>query len=358
MAVHFHTLKVSNIVKETDQCISVSFEVPPQSKEDFYFIEGQNITLKKIIDGEEYRRSYSLCAAPYEQQLKVAIKKVEQGKFSLWANQHLKIGDEIEVLPASGKFNLKKSSADGANYLAIAAGSGITPVMSIIKQALYQNPNNRITLIYGNRNRAAIIFFEELEALKNKFMQRFNLIHILSREKTEIDLHNGRVDEAKLTALGQILNFKSFDEALLCGPEEMIFSAEKFLLQQQMTKENIHYELFTAPGQKAILSNSLPTETTTDNKSHISIKVDGRTFQFSLGSQEESVLNAALKQGADLPFACKAGVCCTCKALLLEGEVRMDANYALEEEEVKQGYILTCQSHPVSKQVVIDFDVK
>ena len=358
MAFQFHKLKVASVIKETDSCISVSFDIPEETKEAFAFTEGQNLTLKKDLDGEELRRSYSICTAPHEGQLKVAIKKVPGGKFSTWAYDNLKSGDSLQVMPASGNFTLKNKKETGGNYLAIAAGSGITPVISIIKQTLHTQPASEFTLIYGNQSHASIIFFEELEALKNKFMGRFRLINILSRERTDIDLHNGRIDEEKLTALSKIIDFAEFDDIFICGPEAMIFSAESFLLNKEVAKNKIHFELFTTPGQKAILKTQ-PEEVEDDgNKSEISIKLDGRSFSFNLGAAEENILNAALKQGADLPFACKAGVCCTCKAKLISGKVTMDVNYALEEEEVEQGYILTCQSHPASEKVVIDFDVK
>lgn len=358
MAVHFHKLIIDSVNKETENCISVSFNIPEESKEAFVFIEGQNLTLKKDFDGEEFRRSYSICTAPHEGQLKVAIKKVPGGKFSNWAFDNIKVGDTLDVMPASGNFTLKNKKTTGGNYLAIAAGSGITPVISIIKQTLYSHPKNEFTLIYGNQSRASIIFLEELEALKNKFMGRLRLIYIFSREKTDIDLHNGRIDEDKLKAFSKIIDFTLFDDIFICGPEAMIFNAESFLLNNEVAKNKIHFELFTTPGQKAILKTQ-PDEVEDDgNKSEINIKLDGRSFSFHLGAAGDNILNAALKQGADLPFACKAGVCCTCKAKLISGKVTMDVNYALEEEEVEQGYILTCQSHPASEIVEIDFDVK
>ncbi len=358
MSVHFHKLIIDSVIKETENCISVSFNIPEESKEAFAFTEGQNLTLKKELDGEDFRRSYSICTAPHEGKLKVAIKKVPGGKFSNWAYDNLKAGESLEVMPASGNFTLKNKKETGGKYLAIAAGSGITPVISIIKQTLHSNTTSEFTLIYGNQSHASIIFFEELEALKNKFMGRFRLVNILSRERTDIDLHNGRIDEDKLAALSKIMDFTDFDDIFICGPEAMIFAAEGFLLNREVAKNKIHFELFTTPGQKAILKTQ-PEEVEDDgNKSEISIKLDGRSFSFNLGASEENILNAALKQGADLPFACKAGVCCTCKAKLISGKVTMDVNYALEEEEVEQGYILTCQSHPASEKVVIDFDVK
>lgn len=360
MAVHFHPLKIKDIKKETADCVSVSFEVPQDLRDEFLFREGQNITIKKFIDGQDLRRSYSLCTAPHEQEIKVAIKKVDGGLFSGFANDGLKKGDVLEVLPPVGKFNAKLSTGRPGNYLAIAAGSGITPVISIIKHTLQTQEGSNFTLVYGNKSRSSIIFFEELEALKNKYIQRFNFINILSREKTEADINHGRIDTNKLKALQQQLSFKSFDNIYLCGPEQMIFGARDFFESLGIETHKIHFELFTTPGQPLEKRISTVIEKTTDtgSKSNITVKLDGRSFDFELGQNGEAILDAALKQGADLPYACKGGVCCTCRAKLVSGEVIMDANYALEAEEVAQGFILTCQSHPRSESVVVDFDVK
>jgi ring-1,2-phenylacetyl-CoA epoxidase subunit PaaE len=358
MAVHFHPLKIKNIKKETGECVSVSFDVPESLATEFLFKEGQNITIKAVVDGTEIRRSYSLCTAPHEGEIKVAIKAVEGGSFSSFAQQ-LKKGDVLEVLPPVGKFNARLSGQDG-NYLAIAAGSGITPIISIIKHTLQTQPGSNFTLIYGNKSRGSIIFFEELEALKNKFIQRFNFINVLSREKTEATINYGRIDNEKLVSLQQLVNFKNFDSAYICGPEEMIFTASAFLEAAGMEKKNIHFELFTIPGQKNVSKQIAPAGITADSGpvSKITVKLDGRSFDFDLGQSGQNILDAALQQGADLPYACKGGVCCTCRAKLVSGAVEMDVNYALEPEEVEQGFILCCQSHPRSENVVIDFDVK
>jgi len=358
MAVHFHSLKIKNIRRETSDCVSVSFEVPEDLAEQFLYREGQNITIRKSINGEDLRRSYSICAAPHESELKVAIKKVDGGLFSSFANEHLQAGDTLEVMPPSGKFNVKASADIKGNYLAIAAGSGITPVISIIKHVLKSNNDSSFTLIYGNKTRASIIFFDELEGLKNKYMQRFNFINIFSRERTDADINYGRIDENKLSALSHLVPFGSFDDIYICGPEQMIFASENFLKEKGIDKSRIHFELFTTPGQTFAAGKNNVAADDAGPKSKISIKVDGRSVDFDLGFDTESILDAALKNGADLPFACKGGVCCTCRAKLVEGEVRMDVNYALEPEEVEQGFILTCQSHPVTDKVVIDFDEK
>ena len=358
MAVHFHPLKIKSIKKETAECVSVSFDVPSELSGSFLFKEGQNITIKAMVDGNELRRSYSLCTAPHEKEIKVAIKSVDGGAFSSFA-QNLKKGDVLEVMPPVGKFNAKLAEQKG-NYLAIAAGSGITPVISIIKHSLQTQPESNFTLIYGNKSRGSIIFFEELEALKNKFMQRFNFINVLSRERTDATINYGRINQDKLNELKQLIDFKSFDSVYICGPEEMIFASSAFLENIGLDKNKIHFELFTTPGQKHTPRGAtiVTTETASGPKSSITVKLDGRSFDFELGESGQNILDAALQQGADLPYACKGGVCCTCRAKLVSGEVSMDVNYALEPEEVAQGFILTCQSHPRSEKVVVDFDVK
>ncbi len=357
MAVHFHTLKIKAVKKETADCVSVSFFIPAQLQKEFVFEQGQNITLKKNIDGEELRRSYSICSAPFENELKVAVKKVEGGKFSTFTNDILKAGDELEVLPPTGKFNTKLLTTNRKNYLAFAAGSGITPILSIIKTTLQAEPHSNFTLVFGNRSRSSIIFFEELEGLKNKYLQRFNFINILSREKTDAPINYGRINNEKLVALNKLINYNTVDDYFICGPEEMIFCVKNFLELEGIDKKKIHFELFGTPGKKA----AGKMQVTVDNnapKSKITVKLDGRSFDFDLGFNTDTILDAALKEGADLPFACKGGVCCTCKAKLLEGEVEMEVNWGLEEEEVKQGFILTCQSHPTTEKVVVDFDIK
>ncbi|MEJ7611460.1 MAG: 1,2-phenylacetyl-CoA epoxidase subunit PaaE [Ferruginibacter sp.] len=357
MAAHFHSLTVKAVKKETPDCVSVSFTIPENLQEEFIFREGQNITLRKYFDGVEQRRSYSVCNAPHEKELKVAVKKTSGGLFSSFANDELKAGDILDVMPPTGKFNAKET---GRNYLAIAAGSGITPVISIIKHTLQTQPISRFTLIYGNQSRGSIIFFEEIEALKNKFMQRFSCINILSRERTDAAINYGRINTEKLDALRNLVDFKGHDEVYICGPEEMIFASAAFLEKNGIAKKNIHFELFTTPGQKRSAAATEVSESPgfAGPKSRVTVKLDGRSFDFDLAYQSNNILDAALAQGADLPYACKGGVCATCKARLVEGEVHMDINYALEEEEVQQGYILTCQSHPLSEKVVVDFDVK
>jgi len=359
MAVHFHKLRIKEVRQETGDCVSLSFEIPASLQEQFYFEPGQNITIKSNIGGEELRRSYSICAAPYENELRVAVKQVDAGKFSSYANTVLKAGDELEVLPPTGRFNTPLLPANRKRYLAFAAGSGITPVLSIIKTTLYTEPGSSFTLVYGNRSRKSILFFEALEALKNKFINRFNFINILSREKTDTPLNSGRIDKEKLAELGKLIDYKKTDEFFICGPEQMIFCVKDFLAEQNIEPKKIHFELFTTPGQQQQPSDKkFIAVKEAGPQSQVTVKLDGRSFDFKLGFNSDSILDAALQQGADLPYACKGGVCCTCRAKLVEGEVRMDVNWGLEQEEIEQGFILTCQSHPKTEKVVVDFDVK
>lgn len=359
MSIHFHSLKIKAINKETEDCVSVSFEIPEALKKEFHFSQGQSLTMRTIINGEEVRRTYSLCSSPLDNEWKVAIKRVEDGLFSTFANYNLKKDDLLDVMQPVGKFYVELNPANKKLYLAFAAGSGITPIISIIKTTLLTEPDSSFTLVYGNKSRSSIIFFEELEGLKNKYLQRFNFINILSRERTDATLNFGKINTDKLNELSKLIDYSSIDETFICGPEEMIFSVKEFLAQKGIDKKKIHFELFTTPGQKKSIVSSPQSTANAGPKSKITIKLDGRSFDFDLSlTSETSILDAALKEGADLPFACKGGVCCTCKAKLLEGEVSMDVHWGLEDEEVEQGYILTCQSHPKTEKVVVDFDVK
>ena len=357
MATHFHPLKISDIRKETDDCVSIAFEIPADLQSTFGFLPGQNITLRKFIDGNEVRRSYSICSIPSEKELRVAVKRMNGGVFSSHANEQLKPGDIIDVMAPSGMFHLPVEDGQKKSYLAIAAGSGITPILSIIRSTL-EAGQSEFTLVYGNRDRQSIIFREQLNQLKNRYISRFNVHHIFSREQTELPLYNGRIDAQKIMELGRLIPFTNMDEILLCGPEEMIRVAKDTLTSLGVAEKKIHYELFHAPGVKATSIVEEEQKSSEEEKSEVTVKLDGAYFSFELGYQSASILDAALRQGADLPYACKGGVCATCKAKLLEGSVEMDANYALEADELGAGYILTCQSHPRSKKIVVDFDVK
>jgi len=360
MSIHFHPLRIKEIKKETEDCVSVLFDVPQELKSLFQFTQGQSLTMRASINGEEVRRTYSICSSPLQDQLKVAIKKVEGGLFSTFANDQLKKNDVLDVMTPIGKFYTALQPSHQKNYIAFAAGSGITPIISIIKTTLETEPNSNFTLVFGNKSRASIIFFEELEGLKNKYINRFNLIHILSREKTEADLNFGRITKEKcITLFNKLLDIKSTDEFFICGPEEMIFTVKHFLESEQVDEKKIHFELFTTPGQKKKYEERNTKYEVSGSQSNISIKLDGRSIEFKIPfNSDNSILDAAMQQGADVPYACKGGVCCTCKARLIEGEVSMDVHWGLEQEEIEQGYILTCQSHPKTEKVVVDFDIK
>jgi ring-1,2-phenylacetyl-CoA epoxidase subunit PaaE len=360
MSIHFHKLAIKEVRRETPECVSVLFEIPEEIKKDFAFKQGQSLTMRTFLNGEEVRRTYSICACPLDDEWRVAIKKQEGGIFSGFANEQLKQGDVLEVMQPVGKFYTDLDPKQKKNYVALAAGSGITPVVSIIKTTLRTESKSQFTLVYGNRNKNSIIFKEELEGVKDKFIDRFSIIHILSRERTDAPINSGRIDLEKLNELNKLISYATVDEFFICGPEEMIFCVKDFLENRGIDKKKIHFELFTTPGEnrkgevkrkKSEVKEAGPT-------SKISVKLDGIMFDFELGLNAEPILDAALKQGADLPFACKGGVCCTCKAKLLEGEVDMEVHWGLENEEIEQGYILTCQSHPKTEKVVIDFDIK
>jgi ring-1,2-phenylacetyl-CoA epoxidase subunit PaaE len=353
LALHFHKLTVKDIKRETADCISIAFDVPRELQKEFQFVAGQNITIKTDLD--DTRRSYSICSSPAEGELRVAVKKVANGVFSSFANEKLKKGDLLEVMSPTGTFTSTISPKNKKEYVFFAAGSGITPVISIIKAILNGEPGSRVTLVYGNKNVSSIIFKEELEALKDKHLETFRMYHILSREKTDIDFNNGRIDVDKCHQLSRLIDFKSVDDFFVCGPEQMIFTVKDFLKGWGIESKQIHFELFTTPTRKHTQIYKAVNETSLEG-SVITVKLDGRSFDFNLDYNGNTILDAALAEGADAPFACKGGVCCTCKAKLIEGEVEMESNYGLDKSEVKAGFILTCQSHPRSKKVVVDYD--
>jgi ring-1,2-phenylacetyl-CoA epoxidase subunit PaaE len=359
VATHFRTLKIKEIRRETADCVSVSFELPPSLQEEFRFTQGQNITIRSTIHGEQIRRSYSICSSPLDQELRIAIKKVDGGRFSSFANSQLREGNTLELLPPTGNFFTELNPANQKNYVAFAAGSGITPVISIIKTTLATEPHSRFFLIYGNRNKQSIIFKESLQGLKDRYMDRLGIHFLLSREKTDATINQGRIDPKKCEELFEKMpTLKKADEFFICGPESMIFSVKDWLGKNQMEAKKIHYELFSVPGEhSALASRTFQTdEKLAEQTSKISITQDGITFDFFLAYGGPPILDAALSHGADLPFSCKGGVCATCRAKLVSGKVEMETNYALGPDEINAGYILTCQSHPRSEMVSVDFD--
>ena len=360
-ALKFYPLKVKDVRPETADCVSVSLEIPTELADKFQFAPGQYLTFRRHFDDAEVRRSYSICSSPKDGELRVAIKRVEQGKFSTYAHGALKTGDVLDVMPPMGNFTAKKTEAKHKEYLAFAAGSGITPIMSIMKTVLEDEPNSSFTLVYGNRSKNSIIFREAIEALKNKYMLRLRVYHILSREYMDIPLFSGRIDAEKCAEFCKtLIDINTVDEAFICGPEEMILSVRQKLIDLGMPSSHVHIELFTSPDQPKASHEKWATshKNAGGPSSKVSITLDGTTFDMDVPFNGESILDAALKAGADLPYACKGGVCCTCRALVTEGEVEMEVNYALEHHEVEKGYVLTCQSHPRTERVVIDFDAR
>lgn len=350
----FYPLRVQSVQRETTDCVSVTFEVPTNLKATFRYLPGQYLTLRTQLEGEEVRRSYSICSAVTDAHLRVAIKKLPGGRFSTFANDQLQAGDTLEVMPPMGRFTLSLDADRAGHYVGFAAGSGITPVMSILKSVLTCEPQSRFTLFFGNRTTDSIIFREDLEALKNRFLNRLSLHHILSREHTGSDLFSGRIDGQKTGYfLDHLIDPEAVDGFFICGPERMIHDLRDQLYGRGIDRKKVHFELF---GTSADTPKRQPSEEATEVEATIVLTQDGNQFEFPLSSQGETILDAALKAGADLPYACKGGVCSTCRARLVAGQIEMDVNYALEPDEVEAGFILACQAHPVSSRVEVDFD--
>ncbi len=357
MSPTFHSLTVKEVRRETADCVSVCFETPESLSGNYQFIPGQYLTLKTTLNGEEVRRSYSICAGPNDGELRVAIKKTTGGLFSSFANDVLKAGDTLDVMTPMGTFHTPIAAAQAKNYVAFAAGSGITPIVSILKAVLETEPESTFTLFYGNRSADTIIFREAIEALKNRFMHRLRIHYLLSREYPGSDLFYGRITAEKCAAFCNILiDIDAVDEFFLCGPETMVEAVRDTLSELGVERKKIHVELFLASGSRQAAHAQERVEALPDIVSTVRVILDGNNFEFTLPAHGDTILDAAMKAGADLPFSCKGGVCCTCRAKLVEGEVMMEVNYALEADEVAQGYILTCQSHPQSERVVVDFD--
>ncbi len=360
-APRFYELKVIDVRPETADCVSVALEVPADMQDQFVFQPGQYLTFRRYFEGAEVRRSYSICSSPKEGELRVAIKAVTGGNFSGYANEALKRGEVLEVMPPMGHFSPKKTERQNRQYLAFIAGSGITPVMSIMRHVLEDEPGSSFTLVYGNKNRNSIIFREAIEGLKNRFMNRLRVYHVLSRELMDVPLFNGRIDAQKCSEFcDSLIDLKGVDEVFLCGPEEMILSVRERLLELGMPSANVHLELFSSPDQPKRKQGEWKQEYTgeTGPVSKVSVRLDGVTFELDLPYNGDNILDAALAHGADLPYACKGGVCSTCRAKITEGEVVMEVNYALEPDEVARGFVLTCQSHPKTDRVVVDFDAR
>jgi ring-1,2-phenylacetyl-CoA epoxidase subunit PaaE len=350
----FHTLKVKDIRRETPEAVSVAFEVPPQQQPEYQFKQGQYITLKMNIGGEEVRRSYSLCSSPYsEKELRVAIKEVEGGKVSTYINRQLKVGDKMEVMTPMGNFHTVLSGSKSKHYVLFAGGSGITPMMSILKSVLYVEKQSRVTLIYANRHEESTIFKKEIESIASS-NPNLNVVYVFERPiGTFPELQTGIVTIARAKALLEHYEALKADEYFICGPGPMMENVKTTLEGLNLPKEKIHIEYFTSVIDAV---NKADPGTGANVKAKVKVIQYGVETDFELETGSISILEAAIEAGVDAPFSCKGAVCCTCRAKVLEGKVKMDANFALTEAEVAEGFILTCQSHPLTENVVIDYD--
>ena len=354
MTPKFHSLQIKNIRKETKNCVSISFEMPQELKETFSYQSGQYLTLRSQINNEDVRRSYSLCSAPSDEEWRVAIKQVENGVFSTYALNELKEGDFLDVMNPMGNFKLETNSNHSKSYVLFAAGSGVTPIFSIAKSILREEPNSHVTMFYGNQGFSEVIFREELENLKNEYLNRFCLVHLFSRENLGNAIQKGRIDEQKCLDLYKaFLSNEQIDHVFICGPEQMILDVKAAMTNKGIPANNIHFELFHSGATKTVKRIVVVGEQLSTN---VTVVMDDDSVSFPLDSNGMTILDAAYKAGSDVPYACKGGVCCTCKAKVLKGTVRMDLNYALTPEEVEAGYILTCQAHPTSEEVLVSFD--
>lgn len=358
----FYPLTISAVTPETKTAICISFNVPAKLKETFAFTQGQFLTLSAIIDGKEVRRAYSICSGVDDGVLKVGIKRVDGGVFSNYANDNFKPGTQVNVLPPQGSFFTELNSENQKRYMCLAVGSGITPILSITKSILSSEPKSFVTLLYGNRQTSQMMFKEELSFLKNRYLERLQLIHIMSMEDQGTDLLAGRIDNKKGYKLQKsgLINIKNTDDVFICGPESMMSEVSHGFRQEGLSDDSIHYELFGSSAddaQEALKKAKARREKFGDDKaSKISLRADGRMITFPLSTVGENILDAGMRNGIELPYSCKAGVCSTCKAKLVKGTVDMDISHGLELHEIEAGYILTCQSHPTSDEVEVDFD--
>ena len=355
MTPRFHTLNVARVDRETADSVCLTFAIPPDLAEHYRFEPGQHLGLRVRLGGEEMRRSYSICSAPHDNELRIAIKKVAGGRFSAWAVDTLAPGAAIDVLTPEGRFHTPLDRAHAKHYVAFAAGSGITPILSLAKTILAREPHSSFTLVYGNRRQASVMFHETLEDLKDRYLARFALYNVFSREMQEVDLFNGRIDGAKVRAfLEALIPVETIDEAFVCGPASMIDEVEQALLASGVPPGHVHVERFGTP----VLNGEATVVQSADDAAdaRITLAVDGVQREVDFLRSHGSILEAGIAAGLDLPYSCKGGMCCTCRARLVEGEVKMHKNFALEQADVEAGYVLTCQSYPLSERVVLSFD--
>jgi ring-1,2-phenylacetyl-CoA epoxidase subunit PaaE len=356
MSVHFHALKVAEVVPETAEANSIRFEIPPELRDEFAFKAGQHLTLRATIDGEEVRRNYSLCTTPAEADWMVTVKRIGGGLFSNWVGDRLKAGDTVEVMVPHGSFTTDFDASNSRHLVGIAGGSGITPVMSLIKTLLAEEPNSRFTLLYGNRDSSSIIFLESLAALKDKHLGRLEIYHFLDAEEQDIELFNGMLDRARLDEAipALVADAAGVDAWFICGPGPMMDAAEGALLDRNVPKDRIHIERFTADRPVEAVAREIAQLQTQAEGVTVSVTLDGRTRRVPF--TQGNILDSARASGLPAPFACKAGVCATCRAKVTKGKVEMAARYGLTDEEVAAGYVLTCQSVPLGDGVAVDYD--
>ncbi len=352
----FHPLTVAAIEPLTDDSVAITFDVPEDLRDAYAFTQGQHITVRTQLAGDDVRRNYSICSPVSSGVLRIAVKRLPGGAFSEHALEQLRVGDVIDVMTPSGRFFTELDPAHEKSYVCIAAGSGITPVLSIVATTLEVEPRSRVTLVYANRTHASVMFLEEVEDLKDRYPERFQLIHVLSREPLEVELFSGRLDVPRMQRLlDAVIPPADVDEWFLCGPYEMVSTLRKQLLAEGVSKRAVHAEVFhveSGPPVRRTPAEAVAAATGRE----VTISLDGRRSTFPLATDGPSVLEAALTVRADAPFACKGGVCGTCRAKVVEGTVVMDTNWALEPDEVERGYVLTCQSHPTSDTVLLDYD--
>ncbi|MBS1636646.1 MAG: 2Fe-2S iron-sulfur cluster binding domain-containing protein [Bacteroidetes bacterium] len=353
----FHTLKVKDIRRETADAVSVAFDIPPQLQTEYQFKQGQYITLKLTVNGEEIRRSYSICTSPYsEKELRVAIKEVKDGRASTLINRSLKVGDTIEVMTPMGNFHSVLSGSNKKSYVLFAGGSGITPMMSILKSVLYIEKQSHVTLVYANRDEDSVIFKAEIEKLASENADKLKVVNVYDNPKGQVaDLCKGLITIDKTKALIENYGGVNADEYFICGPGPMMENIKQALEDLKIQKEKIHIEYFTTVAEAVAKAEGGDT-VHANVKSKVTVLQYGVETQFELETSSISILDASIEAGVDAPFSCKGAVCCTCRAKILEGQVKMDANFALTDKEVEEGFILTCQSHPITEKVVIDYD--
>ena len=352
----FYPLTVAKVKHETRDAVAVTFAVPPELKSTFAYQQGQHLTLRAMIEGEDVRRSYSICSAVQDEQLRVAIKKTPGGLFSNWANDSLTPGTTLEVMPPMGHFNVPLDPDSERHYLAFAAGSGITPILSIIKTTLLAEPKSRFTLVYGNRASSSVIFRDELTDLKDMYMGRLKLVYVMSREQQDIELFNGRITGEKCSAfLKHWIDVRDIDVAFICGPEDMMHGVSTSLQEAGMAREKIRIELFAASIPKHE-HKPRPALEGARHQAEVTVIMDGSAASFTMDKDKESILDAGLRAGIDMRYSCKGGVCSTCRCKVVEGNVEMDVNYALEDYEVARGFVLSCQAFPITDSVIVDFD--